>query len=145
MRGHSGWRSLRIALGSRAPVASPIGMRITMAHPLSPDPSEGSAARALMPAELERLLAGWNDTGREVPEVTLPELFEAQVARTPDALAVVFGDVGLSYADLNARANRLARYLVSLGAGPERFAVIAVPRSAEMIVAVLAEIGRAHV
>ncbi|HEY6309528.1 MAG TPA: amino acid adenylation domain-containing protein, partial [Streptosporangiaceae bacterium] len=117
-----------------------------MAHPLRPAPSGGSAAQALTPAELG-LLAEWNDTARQVPELTLAELFEAQVARTPDALAVVFGDVGLSYAELNARANRLARYLVSRGAAPERFAVIAVPRSAEMIVAVLAVLktGAAYV
>ena len=53
-----------------------------MANPLGPEPSGGSAAQGLTPAELGRLLAGWNDTARDVPQVTLPELFEAQVART---------------------------------------------------------------
>ncbi|HZR54685.1 MAG TPA: amino acid adenylation domain-containing protein, partial [Streptosporangiaceae bacterium] len=101
----------------------------------------------LTPTELGRLLAGWNDTAREIPDLTLPELFEARTARTPDAPAVIFGDVALSYAELNARANRLARHLVSLGAGPERFVVIALPRSAEMVVAVLAVLktGAAYV
>src|SRR5580700_1215261 len=73
-----------------------------------------------------------------VPELTLPELFEQQVARAPDAVAVVCEGRGLSYAELDARANRLARYLVSLGAGPERLVAVAMPRSPDMIVAVLA-------
>jgi nonribosomal peptide synthetase DhbF len=80
----------------------------------------------------------WNDTAREIPQVTLPELFGAQAARTPDATAVVFEGEQVSYAELNRRADRLARYLVSLGAGPERLVAIVMPRSAEMIAAVLA-------
>jgi non-ribosomal peptide synthetase component F len=121
-------------------------MRITMADPLQPEPSEGSAARPLTPAE-RQVLAEWNDTARDVPAVTWPELFRAQAARTPDAPAVIFQEECLSYAELNARANRLARYLISLGAGPERLVAIAVPRSAEMIVAVLAVLkaGAAYV
>jgi amino acid adenylation domain-containing protein len=69
---------------------------------------------------------------------TLGELFTAQAARTPDAVAVVCGDVSLSYADLDARANRLARYLVGRGAGPQGLVAVALERSADLIVAVLA-------
>ncbi|MCP9955347.1 amino acid adenylation domain-containing protein [Actinomadura madurae] len=69
---------------------------------------------------------------------TIPALFEAQVARTPDAPAVTFEGSSISYAELNARANRLARYLVERGAGPERPVALVLPRSADLVVAVLA-------
>ncbi|WP_424893595.1 amino acid adenylation domain-containing protein [Streptomyces sp. XH2] len=88
--------------------------------------------------ERHRLLVEWNDTAREVPAATLSELFEAQAARTPHATAVVFQGAELSYAELNAAANRLARHLVERGAAPERLIGLAVPRSAEMMVALLA-------
>ncbi|MEU0391138.1 non-ribosomal peptide synthetase, partial [Streptomyces chartreusis] len=88
--------------------------------------------------ERERLLVEFNDTARAVPEGTLPELFEAQVARTPDAVAVICGDERASYGELNARANRLARVLVGHGVGPERLVGLALPRSVDMVVAVLA-------
>lgn len=89
-----------------------------MTNRLRPVPSEGTVARALTPAERRMLLRDWNDTARDVPEVTLPELFAGQAARTPAAPAVICGDVVLSYAELNTRANQLARYLTRLGAGP---------------------------
>jgi amino acid adenylation domain-containing protein len=105
-----------------------------MTNPLRPASSEGSEARALTPAELARL-AEWNDTARDVPEVTLPELFAAQAARTPEALAVECGDIALSYAELDERAERLAGYLTSLGAGPERLVAVVMEKSAEVFVA----------
>ncbi len=88
----------------------------------------------LLPGEV----SGWNDTAVDVPSVTLPELFEAQVRRSPDAPAVVFGDETLTYADLNERVNRLARVLVAYGAGPENLVALALPRSADMLLAILA-------
>ncbi|MDX2705104.1 non-ribosomal peptide synthase/polyketide synthase [Streptomyces sp. PA03-6a] len=88
--------------------------------------------------ERRRVLVEWNDTASHVPAVTLPELFQAQAARTPDATAVVFGDTELSYADLNARANRLARHLVEHGVGPEQLVALALPRSIDLIVTILA-------
>ncbi|MCA1681930.1 MAG: amino acid adenylation domain-containing protein, partial [Actinobacteria bacterium] len=89
-------------------------------------------------AERYQVLVGWNDTALDVPAVVLSEVFEAQVARIPDETALVCGDSVLSFAELNARANRLARYLVGLGVGPERVVALALPRSVEMVVALLA-------
>ncbi|MEW1569900.1 amino acid adenylation domain-containing protein, partial [Streptomyces sp. NPDC093509] len=88
--------------------------------------------------ERERVLVEWNSTARRIPAGTLPALFEAQAARTPEATAVVFEDTRLSYAELNAGANRLARLLLGQGAGPEAIVALALPRSVEMITAVLA-------
>ena len=72
-----------------------------------------------------------------MPEATLPELFEAQAARTPDAVAVVCGDESLSYGELNARANRLAHHLIGLGVGPEILVGVCLERSVELVVALL--------
>jgi amino acid adenylation domain-containing protein len=66
------------------------------------------------------------------------QLFETQTARTPEATAVVFGNAQLSYHDLNARANQLARELLRLGAGPDSLVGVCLERSPEMVVAVLA-------
>ncbi|MFJ6194944.1 amino acid adenylation domain-containing protein [Micromonospora sp. NPDC092111] len=93
----------------------------------------------LVGADERRLvLRDWNDTTRPVPDLRLPALIERQVARTPDAPAVTCGPTTLTYAQLNAAANRLARLLVARGAGPERLVALALPRSAEMMVALLA-------
>ncbi|HEY6423717.1 MAG TPA: amino acid adenylation domain-containing protein, partial [Pseudonocardiaceae bacterium] len=92
----------------------------------------------LTDAERRQMLVEWNDTERVVPPTVLTELFQAQVERTPDATAVVFEGAELSYGELNARANRLAHLLIEYGAGPERFVALALPRSADLIVALLA-------
>ncbi|MEU9497960.1 amino acid adenylation domain-containing protein [Streptomyces sp. NPDC048196] len=92
----------------------------------------------LTPAERGRVLTEWNDTARSPSPSTLPELFEAQAARTPDAIALSAGELDLTYAELNAWANRLAHALVERGAGPERVVAVALPRSVELAVALLA-------
>ncbi|MEU5427269.1 amino acid adenylation domain-containing protein [Streptomyces olivoreticuli] len=71
-------------------------------------------------------------------DATLPARFEAQAARTPGATAVTHEGTALSYAELNARANRLARFLVERGAGPGRIVALALPRSVELTVGLLA-------
>ncbi|WP_242454798.1 amino acid adenylation domain-containing protein [Bailinhaonella thermotolerans] len=88
--------------------------------------------------ERRRVLDDWNATARAVPETTLPRLFEARAARTPDATALVFRDETMTYGELNARANRLARHLRTLGAGPERVVALALPRSLDLVVAMYA-------
>ena len=91
----------------------------------------------LAPEERHTILQLWNDTAREVASATIPELFEAQAAKTPDAVAVVFEDTTLSYAELNARANQLAHYLRARGVGPEVIVGLCVERSLDMIVGLI--------
>ncbi|MCY1020604.1 non-ribosomal peptide synthase/polyketide synthase [Pyxidicoccus sp. MSG2] len=96
-----------------------------------------------MQAETERqqMLVEWNQARRELPEPALVHrLFEEQVRRTPDAPAVSFGAETLSYGELNARANQLARHLRRLGVGPELLVAICLERSPELIVAMLATV-----
>ncbi|MEV4050454.1 amino acid adenylation domain-containing protein [Amycolatopsis sp. NPDC049688] len=88
--------------------------------------------------ERQEILDGWNDTDLTTPPVTFPELFAARVRENPDAVALVFEDEELTYAQLDARANRLAHVLIGRGAGPEQVVALAVPRSIDMIVAELA-------
>ncbi|WP_244433541.1 condensation domain-containing protein, partial [Azospirillum sp. B506] len=91
----------------------------------------------LSAAERQQILVGWNATGQPWPAATLPALFEAQVRRAPDATALIFEDTTLSYAALNAAANRLAHVLIARGIGPETLVGIALHRSVAMPVAVL--------
>ncbi|AOJ72545.1 MULTISPECIES: non-ribosomal peptide synthetase [Burkholderia] len=88
-------------------------------------------------AERHRILHDWNAVVT-APTGTVPAAFEQQAAATPDAIALTFGTQHLSYATLNARANRIAHRLIALGVGPGAIAAVCVPRSAELIVALLA-------
>ena len=92
----------------------------------------------LEPEERRQILVDWNSTACEVPDTTLPALFEAQVERSPEAIALVFEESTLSYAELNAQANRLAHFLIGEGIGPEDLVALALPRSIEMVVGLLA-------
>ncbi|POM23162.1 Dimodular nonribosomal peptide synthase [Actinomadura rubteroloni] len=102
----------------------------------------------LLSEDERRLLSGaWNATARDLPAEPVTRAFERQAARTPDATALVRADDALSYAELNARANRLARFLIARGAGPERRVALLLPRSPDLIVALLAVLktGAAYV
>jgi nonribosomal peptide synthetase DhbF len=88
----------------------------------------------LAPEERRTILQEWNDTSRAIPSATLPDLFAAQVAKTPDATAVVYEDQSLSYGELDARSSQLAHHLRDLGVGPDVVVGICVERSLEMLV-----------
>ncbi|MEV6276994.1 cyclopropane mycolic acid synthase family methyltransferase [Nocardia sp. NPDC051832] len=89
-------------------------------------------------AESERVLRTWNGIATAVPAATTAELFERQVRRSPEALAVRCGDTRISYRQLNSRANALAWVLIEQGIGPESVVAVALPRTAELIVALVA-------
>ncbi|MGH3846208.1 MAG: amino acid adenylation domain-containing protein, partial [Pseudonocardiaceae bacterium] len=106
---------------------------------IAADPDQPVAQLPVLTAsEQDQLLVEWNDTHHPVPAATLPDLFAAHVTRTPDAVALVFEGEQLSYQQLNERANRLAHWLITRGVGPERLVAVALPRSVELIVALLA-------
>ncbi len=95
------------------------------------DPGD-TQANAVPPVE-------WNNTKTEYPnDKCVQDLFEAQVDKTPDAVAVAFGTTELTYAGLNKKANRLAHHLIALGVGPEVLVGVCVERSIEMVAALLA-------
>ncbi|MEU4574800.1 amino acid adenylation domain-containing protein [Nonomuraea sp. NPDC023979] len=111
--------------------------RLLTAVAADPDRPLGHTA-LLTDGELDQVLVRWNDTARPGIARTLPELFEAAAARTPGAPALVLGDTELTYAQLDARANGLAKALIERGAGAERLIAVLAPASVELVVALLA-------
>ncbi|GAB3299212.1 AMP-binding protein [Parasphingorhabdus pacifica] len=108
------------------------------ARPLDPPNGSRSSSAAGNPVgeKSARPTAVLGDAGRT--DVTLPQLFEEQVERTPDAVAVTCADRQLTYAELNGRANRLAHHLIDHGIGPEQVVALALPRSPRLVEALLA-------
>jgi amino acid adenylation domain-containing protein len=95
-------------------------------------------AKILSIEEKHTLLETFNATAQEIPEATVSEMFETQVTQTPEATAIVQGERSFTYRELNQQANRLAHYLIARGVGPESLVGIALERSPEMVVAILA-------
>ncbi|WP_447002781.1 amino acid adenylation domain-containing protein [Saccharothrix isguenensis] len=91
----------------------------------------------LSDAEVRRVVVDWNDTAVGEPATTLPELFAAQVARTPGAVAVTGSGTSLTYRELDETANRLAHHLIGTGVGPESVVALQLPRSVDLVIAVL--------
>jgi amino acid adenylation domain-containing protein len=100
-----------------------------------------SALPLLSASERHQLLHAWNDTAEAGPEATLYDLFAAQAERTPEAEAVVFDEERLTYRELAARAQALARHLVRLGVGPEVVVGVAAERSVELVAGLLGVLG----
>jgi len=92
----------------------------------------------LTAAERRRVVVDYNDTAAPIPAAGLAALFEAQVRATPGAVAVVCGDVALTYAQLNTQANCLAHELIARGVGPESAVAVLLERSVELVVTILA-------
>ncbi|WP_424190688.1 non-ribosomal peptide synthetase [Actinokineospora sp. G85] len=123
-------------LYDRATVRRFIDMLLRVLRSAAADPDARLAAlRVMEPAELHAVT--WNGTAHEVEPVTAPELFQRRVAAAPADTAVVFADEELSYAELNARANRVAHLLISRGVGPGDLVGLAFPRSTDLVAALL--------
>lgn len=102
------------------------------------DPQEQIRTLPLLTAsQKHQLLVEWNQTETDYPQKSIHQLFEEQVARTPDAVALVFEDQQLTYQQLNLQANKLAHYLQFLGVEPEILVGVYLERSLEMIVGFL--------
>lgn len=112
-------------------------MRLLEAAESDPDEQIGNLD-ILAPEERSSMVADWQSVSEKIPHACLPEQFEKQAALRPDAIAVVYENQALNYAELNERANRLARMMISEGVGPEQFVALALPRSLEMAVGLLA-------
>jgi amino acid adenylation domain-containing protein len=106
---------------------------------MAKDPQQSIETLAYIPeAEVQQLLYDWNATAVDYPrEACIHELFEAQVGRTPDNVAVSFEDCALTYAQLNAQANQFAHYLRGLGVGQETLVGLCINRSEKVFVAML--------
>jgi amino acid adenylation domain-containing protein len=111
----------------------------TLLKSIVPNPDCRIAELPILPeAERHQLLVEWNDTATDYPrDKCIHQLFEEQVERTADVIAVDFDGQSLTYQELNRRANQLAHYLVGLGVGPEKLVGICIDRSLEMVIGLL--------
>ncbi len=128
----------RKALFEPATVARMAGHLEVLLEAMAVDPARRlSAASLLRGAERAQLLEGWNPAPTEIPHAAVHELFAEQAARAPDAVAVVFRDESLTYAELDRRANRLAHHLLRLGVAPEEGVGVCLERGPQLVVGVL--------
>jgi amino acid adenylation domain-containing protein len=138
----------RTALFDEATAARMAGQLEVLLEAMAADPARRVAEVQLLRGdERAQVLEGWNATAAEFPDAPVHELFAAQAARTPDAVAVLAGEETLTYAELERRANRLAHHLAALGAGPDARVGFLLERGAATVVTVLAVLksGAAYV
>ncbi|HEU0150127.1 MAG TPA: amino acid adenylation domain-containing protein, partial [Bradyrhizobium sp.] len=112
-------------------------LRLLLAGIIAHPQAQLSALPLLDDAEREQVVAGFNATAAEYPQALLHELFAAQAARTPDAVALRFEEETLSYGELDRRSNQLAHHLRGLGVGPDVVVGLCAERSFEMVIALL--------
>ncbi|MBD2521399.1 non-ribosomal peptide synthetase [Nostoc sp. FACHB-133] len=134
-----GWWEYNTDLFDSSTIERMTGHFLTLLEAIVANPSERiSQLPILTPSEQQQLLVEWNDTQVDYPQdKCIHQLFEEQVERTPDAVAVVFDNQQLTYHELNCRANQLAHYLRSLGVSADVLVGICVERSLEMVVGLL--------
>ncbi len=130
-------------------VARMLGHMKTLLLSITEKPEQPlSNVKMLTDAELDQILVQWNDKAVAFPsEMCLHQLFERSVEASPDKVAMVFAGDTLTYADLNRRANQVARYLQKLGVGPDVLVAVLLERSLDMIVSIvaIAKAGGAYV
>jgi amino acid adenylation domain-containing protein len=116
-----------------------VGHYHTLLKAIVADPNETIATvPTLTQAERHQIFVEWNATAADYPkDCSIHQLFESQVERTPEAIAVQFEEKRLTYSELNSRANQLAHYLRGLGVGPEKLVGMCIDRSLEMVIGLL--------
>lgn len=137
--GLQGYFEYSTDLFAAATIARLAGHLQTLLAEVVADPDQHLATLPLLTAdERQRLVVEWNATRTDdAPEQCLHQVFEAQVAQSPDAVAVVCADAHLTYRELNRQANQVAHYLQALGVGPEALVGLCVERSFAMVVGLL--------
>jgi amino acid adenylation domain-containing protein len=125
-------------LFERGTVMRLLGHYQTLLKEVVKDPDQPISSIPLLAGpERDRLLVEWNDTKKDHPNAAIHELFEAQVEKTPDAVAVVFEEEVLTYSEVNGRANQVAHHLRKRGVGPDILVGICLERSLEMVIGLL--------
>ncbi|GAA2061956.1 non-ribosomal peptide synthase/polyketide synthase [Catenulispora yoronensis] len=127
------------ALFDRSTVERMAGHLVSLLDAVAADAAVRVSELPLLTADERQDLSGWNDTATPVPAAAgVHELIAAQAVERPDAPAVEFDDVSLTYAELDAASNRLARHLRTLGVGPEAVVGLCFGRGVDMIVSIVA-------